>query len=157
MREEKIAVCLGNLVQLLVENNCINPLTFNVFSADLFVVDASLLTIHFPWAVSMHMNPEEMTLYVLFLQHPSGIRKNDLWEYYTELLELYRGFARSTDKDWTETVIDNICDTDKNNLFLFRLSHLRCRMQKEHGELFASRFAISRNDRGVYRITALIG
>lgn len=156
MNTEKLANKIGALTQLMVEEGMVLPLTFNSFRPDEIIVHKRSHTIRFPWGRDLRMDPVEMTLYVFFLAHPAGIMKEELWGYYTELLKLYRRFALSSDPDWTESVIDNICDTENNDYFLVRLSRLRLKMVKNNGELFASRFAISRNDRGIYRITTLI-
>ena len=157
MNTENLAVQLGNLVEAMVEEKIIGPLMLNYFHADQFKVCRRTLTVRFPWGGSIRLNPLDMTLYVFFLQHPCGVRNEDLWQYYSCLLELYRYYAVSTDPDWTESVIDNLCDTQCNSNFQSELSRIRGRISQKLGALAASRFAINRNGRGVYRITALIG
>ena len=157
MNTENLAVQLGNLVQAMVEEGIIGPLTLNSFRADNFKVCRRTLTVRFPWGGRIRLNPLDMTLYVFFLRHPSGVRNEDLWQYYSCLLELYRHYAVTNDSDWTEAVIDKLCDTQSNSNFQSELSRIRGRIAKELGPLAASRFAINRNNKGVYRITALIG
>ena len=157
MKNETMAVLLGNLVQAMVEEELIGPLTLNYFRATQFKVCRRTQTVRFPWGGRIRLNPLDMTLYVFFLQHPSGVRNEDLWQYYSCLLELYRHYSVSSDSDWTEAVIDKLCDTQSNSNFQSELSRIRGRIAKELGPLAASRFAINRNNKGVYRITALIG
>ena len=157
MNTEYLAVQLGNLVQAMVEEEIIGPLSLNYFHADKFKLCRRTLTVRFPWGGSVRLNPLDMTLYVFFLQHPSGVRNEDLWRHYSSLLELYRHYAVSGDWDWTEAVIDNLCDTENNSNFQSELSRIRGQISRKLGALAASRFAINRNSKGVYRITALIG
>ena len=157
MNVNRIAGKLIGLAQVMMEEEIINPLTFNSFSADDFRLDYHRLTVCLPWGGTIRFNPLEMTIYLLFLQHPSGIRREDLWQYYAELLELYGRMTVWDDSDKIEAVIDYLCDTDINGRFISQISHIRRKMSAQLGELVSLRFAINRSADGVYRITALIG
>ena len=155
MNNNRIAARLVSLVQVMMEDGLMSPLTFNSFSADEFRLDHRRLTVTFPWGGTIQLNPMEMSLYVLFLRYPDGIRKENMWQHYSELLELYRKISVSTESDIMEDTIDNICDTQENDHFVSQVSHIRIKLSNQLGELVSLRFAINRTDRGIYKIAAL--
>ena len=155
MNVNTIAAKLVSLVQVMMDEGIMDPLTFSSFSADEFRLDIRRRTVSFPWGGRIRFNPMEMSLYMLFLQYPDGIRKEDMWQHYSETLELYRKTTVSIDSRKTDDAIDNICDTLTNDHLVSQVSHIRIKLSKQLGELVSLRFAINRTEDGFYRIAAL--
>ncbi|MBR4734699.1 MAG: hypothetical protein IK052_01275 [Bacteroidales bacterium] len=157
MNINRIACKLVCLAQVMMEEGIMDPLTFNSFSADDFYLDCRRLTVSFPWGGTIQFNPMEMSLYVFFLRHPRGVRKEDMWQHYSELLELYRKITVSIDPERMEDAIDGLCDTLATDNFISHVSHIRVKLAGQLGELVSLRFAINRTEDGLYRIAALRG
>lgn len=102
--------------------------------------------------ISIRMNPTQLTLYVLFLQHPEGISADELVGFRSELLGLYRRFSRLGDTERYEEVVDTLLDEDKDVLYSV-ISKIRTIFTRTLGSRLASHYYISRsNEDGKYRI-----
>ena len=76
------------------------------------------------------------------------------WQYYSELLKIYGRESASSDKDWMERRIDDLCEDDSAN-FLSHISHIRRKFQTVLNPIDVERFCIKRHAGGIYRIGAL--
>jgi len=58
--------------------------------------------------VKMHALPK--TVYIFFLKYPKGIRFKELYQYKSELLEIYNKVTKKYEKDEIEKAIDDLVD-----------------------------------------------
>lgn len=97
------------------------------------------------------LTPLEEALYRLLLRHPEGIRPEDFWMHYDELLEIYRHFTVFFDRDRTEAAVDALCDDDRRTLRV-NISRIRRKVREAGGEGAAARYAVTLGKDGAYRI-----
>ena len=96
----------------------------------------------------------ECAIYRLFLRHPGGFRLDMRWQYYSELLKIYGRESESSDIDWKERRIDDLCEDDSAH-FSSHISHIRRKLQAVLNPVDVERFCIKRHAGGIYRIGAL--
>ncbi len=64
--------------------------------------------------VKFHALPK--TLYLLFLRYPNGIRFKELYQYKSELLDIYNKLTNQYDKDEITRAISDLVDMTKNSI-----------------------------------------
>ena len=64
----------------------------------------------------IRMRPLVKTVFLLFLQHPEGIRYGDLPDYRDELTDLYKGITRRSDPEQLQESIDRLVDPKDNSI-----------------------------------------
>ncbi len=101
----------------------------------------------------LHLTPLERTLYAFVLRNPAGVRAEQMWEHYAELLEDYRRWTVFSDKEQAEAAVDALCDDDRSALQT-NVSRIRRKFTDTIGHEAALRFAIVRGKDGAYRIAA---
>lgn len=154
MEKAGITLALWHFYEELLERDVVYELPLKHFNSKQIKVDASTRSVLLPKGVIVKLTDLERTLYSLFLRHPEGIGINGLWQYYSELLEIYRQQSHSSDPDWRERRIDDLCDTD-TSLFLSHISHIRRKMHTVLDPVDAERFSIRPFAGRIYRISAL--
>jgi hypothetical protein len=99
----------------------------------------------------VRLNPKEKTLFLFFLNHPTGVRIVDLMDHKAEILELYSRVSRAS----TPTLIVNAVDlmlhpTDGNiNQVLTRI---RSKFKQTAGDSIAGYYTIEGARNEVYKI-----
>ena len=101
----------------------------------------------------LHLTPLERTLYAFVLRNPAGVRAEQMWEHYAELLEDYRRWTVFSDEEQAEAAVDALCDDDRSALQT-NVSRIRRKFTDTIGREAALRFAIVRGKDGAYRIAA---
>lgn len=108
----------------------------------------------FPNGARVELTAMERSIYRLFLRHPEGIRLDMRWQYYSELLKIYGRESESSDIDWKEKRVDDLCEEDSGN-FSSHISHIRRKLQAVLNPVDVERFCIKKHAGGIYRIGAL--
>ena len=108
----------------------------------------------FPNGVRVELTAMERAIYRLFLRHPGGIPLDMRWQYYSELLKIYAGESESSDTDWKEKRVDDLCEDDSGH-FSSHISHIRRKLQAVLNPVNVERFCIKKHAGGIYRIGAL--
>ena len=99
------------------------------------------------------LNPMERTVYTLLVDHPEGLRAEDLWEHYDELVSIYGRMSWFDDSEALEDAVDNLCD-DSRATFYSNLSRIKKKFTSALGATAASKYAVLRGKDNVYRIEA---
>lgn len=102
---------------------------------------------------SVRLTPMEKTLYKLLLRYEDGIKAEDLWKYYDELVRIYGGMSRYDDPDDIAAAVDNLCDDSRITLYT-NLSRIKRKITDAGGASAARRYAILRGRDNAYRIAA---
>jgi hypothetical protein len=66
--------------------------------------------------LEINLNPSERALYLLFLNHPEGIRLPEIIDYRNELLEIYGMTTNLSDQADIINRIDRLTDVSENNV-----------------------------------------
>ena len=152
MNNSKFAWALWRLYEQLSEEGMLDE--FPVEYIDPEEIRVHHRRIVFPNGARVELTPMERAIYRLFLRHPGGIPLDMRWQYYSELLKIYGRESASSDKDWMERRIDDLCEDDSAN-FLSHISHIRRKFQTVLNPIDVERFCIKRHVGGIYRIGAL--
>jgi hypothetical protein len=103
------------------------------------------------YGATVRLNPVERALYTFFLKHEDGLRADDLWEYYDELVQIYRGMTRFEDPDAITDAIDAVLDDSRVTLYA-NLSRIKKKITLAAGRAAADKYAILRGKDDAYRI-----
>ena len=99
------------------------------------------------------LSPMERALYTLLLNHEDGIRVEDLWMYYDELVGIYGKMTWFDDPRMIEDAVDTLCD-DSRVTFYSNLSRIKRKLTEAGGSGAAQKYAILRGKDNVYRVAA---
>lgn len=82
------------------------------------LIKGRLQQLYFPNLGMLHipLSPIERSVYLLFLNHPEGIRLAEIDQYKHELSELLHSFSRSGDRNVIERALDELCFPGNNSL-----------------------------------------
>ncbi len=155
MDKAHLTLAFWHFYEDLVEKGMVAEFPLKYYHSREIGIDAVNHLITFPGGGSVELTDLERTIYILFLRHPEGIMIDMRWRYYTELLEIYRQQSGSSDPDWRERRIDDLCDDNSAN-FSSHISHIHKKLQKTLSPLDADRFCIRRHEGKCYRIGALM-
>lgn len=102
-------------------------------------------------SLSVHLTPMETALYLFFLHHPEGMRKEDLTGYYDELCRLYNLQCRYSSLGRTRRAIQALC-FDKGTFYANR-SRIHGKVLRATGdEAVSDAYTIVRGPDGLFRI-----
>ena len=152
MNNSKFAWALWRLYEQLSEEGMLDEFPVEYF-------DPGEIRVHhrrivFPNGSCVELTPMERAIYRLFLRHPGGFRLDMRWQYYSELLKIYGRESESSDIDWKEKRVDDLCEDD-SALFSSHISHIRRKLQAVLNPVDVERFCIKKHAGGIYRIGAL--
>lgn len=99
------------------------------------------------------LSPMERALYTLLLNHEDGIRAEDMWKYYDELVVLYGRMTWFDDPQVIADTVDTLCD-DSRVTFYSNLSRIKRKFTEAGGARAARKYAILRGKDNVYRVAA---
>ena len=152
MEKQNNTLAFLGLYEKLVREGVIDEFPMTQYRPEEFKMKRH--SIRFPSGIHVEFNAMERTVYTLFLRHPEGCTLRDRWQFYTELMEIYRCQSDSSDPDWRERRIDDLCD-DKTANFSSYIYRIRRKLLQSMPPVDADRFSIKRHADGVYRIDAL--
>ena len=89
--------------------------------------------------VKMHALPK--TVYILFLRYPNGIRFKELYQYKTELLEIYNNVTNKYEKEEIARAITDLVDMTKPNINM-QCSRIRASFRNLMDEHIAKHYYI---------------
>lgn len=95
--------------------------------------------------------PLMKTLYVLFLKHPEGIRRNDIQDYYAELQYIYTQITNKSDLEKVKKSIDSLVDISGKS-FDEKISKIKKYLIDLLGEKIAENYVISKSETEEYKI-----
>ena len=151
MEKGKTALAVWHLIEQLSEGGIIDDFPIHYYRPDEIRLEQGVV---FPCGIRVALSAMERSIYMLFLRHPEGIRMDMRWQYYSELLEIYLKESSSSDLDWKEKRIDELCEDDSSR-FSSHISHIRRKLQRVLPPVDAERFCIKKHAGGIYRIGAL--
>ncbi len=152
MDNSKCALALWRLYEQLSEDGFLDEFPVEFIDPGEIKVDNHLIV--FPNGARVELTAMECAIYRLFLRHPSGIRLDARWQHYSELLKIYGRESESSDTDWKERRIDDLCEDDSAH-FSSHISHIRRKLQAVLNPVDVERFCIKKHTGGIYRIGAL--
>ena len=101
----------------------------------------------------IRLNPLERTLYAFLMKHEDGVRADDLWMYYDELVGIYGKMTRFDDPDAIADAVDTLLDDSRVTLYS-NLSRIKRKITEAAGARAARMYAILRGKDNVYRVSA---
>ena len=103
------------------------------------------------YGVKVKLNPVERALYTFFLKHREGIKAEDMWAYYDEMVSIYEGMTRFEDRDAITDAVDNLLDDSRVTLYA-NLSRIKKKFTTAAGRGAADKYAILRGKDKAYRV-----
>ena len=152
MDNSKIALAMWHFYEELSEEGILDEFPIEYIDPGEIKVDHYWIV--FPNGARVELTPMERSIYRLFLRHPGGIPLDLRWQYYSELLMIFARESESSDTDWKERRIDDLCEDDSGH-FSSHISHIRRKLQAVLNPVDVERFCIKKHAGGIYRIGAL--
>lgn len=152
MNHSKLTLALWHFYEQLSEDGFLDEFPVEYIAPGEIEVDKRRIV--FPNGARVELTAMERAIYRLFLRHPGGLRLDMRWQYYSELLKIYGRESESSDIDWKEKRVDDLCEDD-SALFSSHISHIRRKLQAVLNPVDVERFCIKRHAGGIYRIGAL--
>ena len=100
--------------------------------------------------LQVNLNPKELALYLLFINHPEGISRSNVIDYKDELSRYYEKLTKLGSNDQIEIAIDLLVDASDDN-FIQVLSRIRRKFREALGKEQSRNYSIESID-GVYKI-----
>ncbi len=121
-------------------------------SASLFVKE-HLKHLYIPelGMLKINLTPLERSVYLLFLNHPEGIKLSEISKHREELSALVHQLSRSDDKLVIESGIDSLCKSNSNSLSK-KLARIKSKFEKHLGIDLAVQYIISGPNGGEKKI-----
>ena len=101
--------------------------------------------------LQVNLNPKERALYLVYLNHPEGIRRAELIDFRNELKQYYAFFSNMWDINQIDSAIDLLTNALEQN-FMQVLSRIRRKFRETVGEEQYKDYSIESHD-GIYKIS----
>ena len=101
--------------------------------------------------LQVNLNPKERALYLVYLNHPEGIRRAELIDFRNELKQYYAFFSNMWDNNQIDAAVDLLTNALEQN-FLQVLSRIRRKFRETVGEEQYKDYSIESHD-GIYKIS----
>ena len=101
--------------------------------------------------LQVNLNPKERALYIVYLNHPEGIRRAELIDFRNELKQYYAFFSNMWDINQIDSAIDLLTNALEQN-FMQVLSRIRRKFRETVGEEQYKTYSIESHD-GIYKIS----
>ena len=82
---------------------------------NVFTANRELIFFNESGKVKVHLDKREMAVYLLFLNHPDGIRFKSMPDHYREFRKLYKNYVQDANLPPFENTVDRIIDAVSNN------------------------------------------
>ncbi|MDP4665847.1 MAG: hypothetical protein NWS37_06385 [Flavobacteriaceae bacterium] len=94
--------------------------------------------------LELKLNPLERTLYLFFLNHPEGVKLNELAdeEYYNEIYKIYQALSVVLDKEQIKFSVDQLCNPLENSASE-KISRINSKIKRALGEELAQNYLIT--------------
>ncbi|MDA9986707.1 hypothetical protein N9E11_01615 [Crocinitomicaceae bacterium] len=100
--------------------------------------------------LQVNLNPKERALYLVYMNHPTGIKRSDLIDLHSELKQYYAFFSNKWDNNQIDEAVDLLTDALDQN-FMQVLSRIRRKFKDAVGEEQYKSYSIE-SHKGTYRI-----
>ncbi len=101
--------------------------------------------------LKINLTPAELGVYLLFLNHPEGIKVSDVVDHRTELSEYMHLLSRRDDRAVIEKLVEDLCRADSNSLSE-KMAKIRAKFVKLLGADLAQSYIISGPNGGEKKI-----
>ena len=94
--------------------------------------------------LELKLNPLERTLYLFFLNHPEGVKLNELAdeEHYNEIYTIYQALSVVLDKEQIKFSVDQLCNPLENSASE-KISRINGKIKRALGEELAQNYLIT--------------
>jgi hypothetical protein len=103
------------------------------------------------YSTEIELEPLMKTLYVFYLKHPEGVRRNDIQDYKEELQFIYMQITNKSDLDKVKKSIDSLVDISGKS-FDEKISKIKKYLIDLLGEKLAANYLISKTISEEYKI-----
>ena len=100
--------------------------------------------------LQVNLNPKERALYLVYINHPTGIKRSELIDFHSELKQYYAFFSNKWDNNQIDEAVDLLTDALDQN-FMQVLSRIRRKFKDAVGEEQYKSYSIESLE-GTYRI-----
>ncbi|MFM7682503.1 MAG: hypothetical protein ACKO7P_07130 [Bacteroidota bacterium] len=101
--------------------------------------------------LQINLNPKERALYLLYLNHPEGIRRSHLIDYREELRSFYGQLSSQSSNELIDLAVNRLVDVTDNNMNEV-MARIRSKFKQAVGEEQAKDYSITSTPEGTHRI-----
>lgn len=101
--------------------------------------------------LQINLNPKERALYLLYLNHPEGIKRSYLIDYKDELRSYYAQISNQSTNELIDVAINRLVDVRDNNMNEV-MARIRSKFKNAVGEEQAKDYAITSTPEGTHKI-----
>jgi hypothetical protein len=101
--------------------------------------------------LKINLTPLERSVYLLFLNHPEGIRLAEISKYREELSKIVHHLSKRDNKELIDAGIDSLCKSNSNSLSE-KLARIKSKFEKHLGIDLADQYIISGPNGGEKKI-----
>lgn len=99
----------------------------------------------------INLSPTERAVYLLFLNHPEGIRLAEMGDYKAELRGILNQISPSDSRDAIEGQLENLCEYNSNSLSE-KMSRIKRKFDEKLGTAMAEHYYIKGPNGGIKKI-----
>ena len=103
------------------------------------------------YSTEIELEPLMKTLYVFYLKHPEGVRRNDIQDHQEELQQIYTQITNKSDLEKVKKSIDSLVDISGKS-FDEKISKIKKYLIELLGEKLAANYLISKTISEEYKI-----
>ena len=101
--------------------------------------------------LQINLTPTERAIYLLFLNHPEGIRLAEMGDYKAELKSILKKISPSDSQETVESQLENLCEYNSNSLSE-RMSRIKRKFDDKLGSAMAEHYYIKGPNGGIKKI-----
>lgn len=101
--------------------------------------------------LQINLSPTERAVYLLFLNHPEGIRLAEMGDYKAELRGILNQISPSDSRDAIEGQLENLCEYNSNSLSE-KMSRIKRKFDEKLGTAMAEHYYIKGPNGGIKKI-----
>ena len=101
--------------------------------------------------LNINLSPTERAVYLLFLNHPEGIRLAEMGDYKAELRGILNQISPSDSRDAIEGQLENLCEYNSNSLSE-KMSRIKRKFDEKLGTAMAEHYYIKGPNGGIKKI-----
>ncbi len=101
--------------------------------------------------LQINLTPTERAIYLLFLNHPEGIRLAEMGDYKAELKSILKKISPSDSQETVESQLENLCEYNSNSLSE-RMSRIKRKFDDKLGAAMAEHYYIKGPNGGIKKI-----
>ena len=101
--------------------------------------------------LQVNLTPTERAVYLLFLNHPEGIRLAEMGDYKVELKSILKKISPSDSQETVESQLENLCEYNSDSLSE-RMSRIKKKFEDKLGTSMAEHYYIKGPNGGIKKI-----